>query len=360
MPIYWVDWGKGLDMDTLMVQSTNLPANIEDLTRFVLVGREKMVSVRAEIRAINKLGLGKEVRQQKLDEGQMIADALLDAEVRLGELMREIPKSAGGRPSEKTTDTVVESFKTKSQTVEELGFNIKQAERFETLAKHPEIVAQAKAEAREAGDIVSRSFVLEKIKAKAQQVKTEAVKADIERQREEIASQPLTSPDGLFDVIAIDPPWNYGTQYDAGGRRVGNPYPEMTQSELLSMKVPSADNAIMFLWTTQRFIWDAKELLSAWGFEYRNVIVWDKQSIGMGDLFRMQCEFCLVGIKGKPTIDNNHAHRDIIQEQRREHSRKPDAFYKMVDELCVGRKLDFFSRQQRDGWVTFGNETNKF
>lgn len=346
----------------IITQANNLPTKIEDLSRFVLVGREKMVSVRAEIRAIDKLGLGKEVRQQKLDEGQMIAEALLDAEVRLGELMQDMPKATKGNQytGKMVSDNGVDNQSSKKDALSAIGFNQKQAERFETLAKHPEIVAQAKTEAREADDIVSRSFVLEKIKAKAQQVKTEAVKADIERQREEIASQPLTSPDGLFDVIAIDPPWNYGTQYDAGGRRVGNPYPEMTQSELLNMKVPSADNAIMFLWTTQRFIWDAKELLSAWGFEYRNVIVWDKQSIGMGDLFRMQCEFCLVGIKGKPTIDNNHAHRDIIQEQRREHSRKPDAFYKMVDELCVGRKLDFFSRQQRDGWVTFGNETNKF
>lgn len=343
----------------IIVTNQQLPTKFEDVAQFAVLAQEKLKSVKAEINAIKRLGLARDVYEQKKAEAQELAELTVRAEVKLGEITSNMPTAQGAR-SDLTSLPQGKEVVTKQAALKGANINAKRASHYEAMAAHPEIVEAAITEARENDDIVSRSFVLEKIKAKAQQIKTEAVKADIERQREEIASQPLTPPDGLFDVIAIDPPWNYGTQYDAGGRRVGNPYPEMTQGELLNMKVPSAENAIMFLWTTQRFIWDAKELLNAWGFEYRNVIVWDKQSIGMGDLFRMQCEFCLVGIKGKPTIDNNHAHRDIIQEQRREHSRKPDAFYKMVDELCVGRKLDFFSRQQRDGWVTFGNETNKF
>ncbi|MDD4280369.1 MAG: DNA N-6-adenine-methyltransferase [Candidatus Sumerlaeales bacterium] len=150
----------------IITQASNLPTKIEDLSRFVLVGREKMVSVRAEIRAIDKLGLGKEVRQQKLDEGQMIADALLDAEVRLGELMRDIPKASGGdRKSENFKLSTDERFeKPKEKIIVELGFNHAQAQRFETLAKYPEVVAQAKAEARANDDIVSRSLVLTRIK----------------------------------------------------------------------------------------------------------------------------------------------------------------------------------------------------
>lgn len=111
-----------MDMD-IITQANNLPTKIEDLTRFVLVGREKMVSVRAEIRAIDKLGLGKEVRQQKLDEGQMIADALLDAEVRLGELMQEIPK----QPPEQRflSNSGVTQDKPKEQTLADMGFNKK-------------------------------------------------------------------------------------------------------------------------------------------------------------------------------------------------------------------------------------------
>ena len=191
-------------------------------------------------------------------------------------------------------------------------------------------------------------------------VKNEERKQAIQEQVDEIERGNIVKPDGLFDVIAIDPPWNYGTQFDAGGRRVANPYPEMSQDELKALEIPAKENCVMFLWTTQRFIWDAKELLDTWGFDYRAMLVWDKDKIGMGDFIRMQCEFCLIGIKGKPVFRDNHGIRDIIREPRREHSRKPDGFYELVDSLCVGRKLDFFSRESREGWCSYGNDTERF
>ncbi len=182
----------------------------------------------------------------------------------------------------------------------------------------------------------------------------------IQKIKEDIVANPMKLPEGKFEVIIIDPPWNYGTEYESEGRRVANPYPEMTQEELKNIEIPSSDDSIMFLWTTHRFIFDAKELLNHWNYVYRSMIVWDKVKIGMGDLFRMQCEFCLVGIKGKPVLDNDHNLRDIIYESRREHSRKPESFYTMVNKLCVGRKLDYFSREQRTGFETFGAEDTKF
>lgn len=96
--------------NTLILESCKLPVKIEDLAKFVLVGREKLTSVRAEIRAIDKLNLAEEVRTQKKDEALMLSEALLDAEVRLGELTRALPKSVGGRP-EKTIPTGEVSFK---------------------------------------------------------------------------------------------------------------------------------------------------------------------------------------------------------------------------------------------------------
>ncbi len=205
----------------IITQASSLPTKIEDLSRFVLVGREKMVSVRAEIRAIDKWGLSKEVRQQKLDEGQMIADALLDAEVRLGELMeRELPDARGGdrRSDDFKNDTAVDYEKKKqSEALKEMGFTQKQSERFKTLAKHPEIVAQAKAEAREADDIVSRSFVLAKIKAKEKETRHEqkierkdTSKADASGYKllcADIASGLPEIPDNSVDFIITDPPY---------------------------------------------------------------------------------------------------------------------------------------------------------
>lgn len=338
-------------MNELAIAQNSLPTTIEDLSRFALVGREKIVAVRAEIRAIDKLGLAGEVRQQKLDEAQMISEAVLDAEVKIGALTAQMPKASGARTDIKPTDSGVARLP-KREAIKELGFTTKQVERFEQLAKNPEMVEKAKAEARDNDDIVSRTLVLEKIK----QAKR---KADIEQQIE-VIEKGIEKPEGLFDVIAIDPPWNYGTQFNSSGRRVASPYPEMTQDELKAINIPAAENSVMFLWTTHKFIWDAKELLDAWGFEYRSMLVWNKQKIGMGDLIRMQCEFCLVGMRGKPIFRDNHSIRDIIEEPRREHSRKPEAFYNLVDTLCVGRKLDYFSREQREGWWCYGNDAAKF
>jgi N6-adenosine-specific RNA methylase IME4 len=181
----------------------------------------------------------------------------------------------------------------------------------------------------------------------------------IESQRQAIATGKVQLPPGVFEVVVMDPPWAYGREYDPDGSRVANPYPEMNQEQLQEMQPPFASDCVLFLWTTHQFIWDAGELLRHWGFTYKATLVWDKDRIGMGAWLRMQCEFCLIGTKGKPTW-NNTKHRDIVREARREHSRKPEAFYEIVEDITVGRRLDFFSRQQRPGWETFGNDREKF
>lgn len=142
-----------------------LPTTMDELSKFVLVGREKLVAVRAEIRAIEKVGLAQEVREQKLREAQDISEAVLDAEVRIGELMRDVPKRQGFASN--ICDSGVENAETKSAVIEKTGFTQKQAERFQTLASHPEIVAKAKAEARENDDVVSRTAVLNMIRDSA-------------------------------------------------------------------------------------------------------------------------------------------------------------------------------------------------
>lgn len=159
-------------MNNLTVYQNNLPNTLEDLSKFVLVGREKLTAVRAEIRAINKVQLAEEVREQKKEEAQMLAEALLDAEVRIGDLLKQIPKAQGIRTDiKKPTDTSVVKLETKKETIEKLGFNSKQAERFETLSSNKDIVEQVKAEARENEDIPTRSRVLQLVKEKTKEEK---------------------------------------------------------------------------------------------------------------------------------------------------------------------------------------------
>jgi len=187
----------------------------------------------------------------------------------------------------------------------------------------------------------------------------------IQTQIKDIEKGKLPELEGLFDVISVDPPWPYEgdsknlTSYDSSGRRVANPYPEMSIEQIKAIELPLMNDSIIFLWTTHRFLPDAFSILKEWGMDYKATLVWNKEKIGMGAWFRMQCEFCLVGIKGKPYFENTK-HRDIIIETRREHSRKPDSFFEMVNEITIGRRLEYFSREKRDGWEVFGNDINKF
>ncbi|MBQ6738870.1 MAG: hypothetical protein IJP96_05180 [Synergistaceae bacterium] len=329
-----------------------LPAKFEDVASFTIFTQEKLKSVRAEISAIQRLGLAQEVLQQKIQEAQELAEIKTRAEMKLGELTAAIPTAQGER-NDLTSAPRAQKLLTKSEALQKVNISHQKASQYELMAANPEIVERAIVEARANDDIISRSKVLSMIKA-------ENRKVDIEKQIEEIKQKGVKAPDGLFDVIVMDPPWNYGTEYSATGRRVANPYPEMTQEELKAIKLPAAENCVLFLWTTHKFIRDAFELLDVYGFTYRNMLVWDKQKIGMGNLFRLRCEFCLVATKGKPIFTSIHYIEDVISEPRREHSRKPDAFYSIVNTLCVGRKLDYFSREKREGWEVFGNDTDKF
>ena len=81
--------------------------------------------------------------------------------------------------------------------------------------------------------------------------------------------------------------------------------------------------------------------------------------MGIGYWLRLQCEFCLLGIKGNPIWDLKNI-RDIIREPRREHSRKPESFYNMINNNLVGNKLDYFGREKREGWDIYGAEIKRF
>lgn len=155
----------------IIIQNQNLPNNIEDLAKFVLVGAEKLTAVRAEIRAIDKLQLAKDVKMQKEEEAQMLAEALLDAKTKIGDLLKKIPKAIKGNQytGKMVSDTSVANQKTKKQVIEELGFNKKQAERFETLSSNKDIVEQVKAEARENDDIPTTTRVLQLVKQKSKE-----------------------------------------------------------------------------------------------------------------------------------------------------------------------------------------------
>ena len=222
-------------MTEIISQTNNLPSTLEDLTRFVLIGREKLNAVRAEIRAIDKLELATGVREQKLQEAQEISDALLDAETRIGALTAQFEKQSGGdRKSEKIkiypgdnfdpdngiVDTMLEKAeqlkpKTKAEKIKELGFSNKQVSEFQRMAQHPELVEQAKTEARENDEVVTRKTVIGKIKALAKKEEVAKAEQAIAEQAEEkhkpvlfIGDSIDFAPDEKYDLLLTDPPYS--------------------------------------------------------------------------------------------------------------------------------------------------------
>lgn len=173
-------------MNNLVVQQNNLPDTLEDLSKFVLVAREKLNSVRASIRAIDKLQLAEDVREQKKEEAQMLAEALLDAEVRIGDLLKQIPK-AKNQYDKCNSQHCEKQKETKQEVIRRLGFNKDQANRFETLSSNKEVVEQVKAEARENEDIPTRSRVLQIIKEKSKQ--QEFIESEFKKIENETAIQ---------------------------------------------------------------------------------------------------------------------------------------------------------------------------
>lgn len=336
-----------------------LPTAIEDLSRFVLIGREKLVAVRAEIRAIDKVGVAQGVRAQKLKEAQEISEAVLDAEVKIGELMSATPKAV----NQYARDSGVTS---KTDALKQAGFTgtdekIRQmAHRFETLAAHPEIVEQAKAEARENDDIVSRSLVLEKVKAK----KREELRAQRDSAIQDQIERPKTNnhvdifnTDRKYRVIYADPPWSYNDKQNIevlGGAE--KHYMTMPLDEICKLPIPAEDNAVLFIWVTSPMLEESFKVINAWGFKYKTSFVWDKVAHNMGHYNSVRHEFLLICTKGSCTPDVAKLFDSVVSIERTEHSRKPKEFRDMIDTLYpIGNRLEMFAREAPDGWDVWGN-----
>lgn len=342
-------------MNSLTVRKNNVPAQIEDLTKFVLVGREKLVAVRAEIRAIDKVGLAREVRLQKLEEAQDISEAVLDAEVKIGELMAKLPKQNTHNRAKNRLDSGVAS---KTQIIENAGFSVKQAQRFETLAKNPELVEQAKAEARENDDIVSRSLVLEKVKQKKREEKEE--KRESERRENAIKIEQLQTPleaKGLFQTIVIDPPWDWNDEGDINQfGRTKPDYKTMPVEEIEQLPIAKiADkNCHLYLWVTNRSLPKAFRLVDAWGFRYITCITWVKPSIGVGNYFRGDTEQILFCVKGNQPLKRHDVGTHFLAPRGDRHSAKPEEFYKLVETCSYAPYIDIFGRKSRESWAVWG------
>jgi len=180
-----------------------------------------------------------------------------------------------------------------------------------------------------------------------------------ETRKQEQRAIPL--PIGLFDVIYADPPWSYDNVIPSWGPAVLH-YPTMTIEELCVLAVPSAVDAALFLWVTNPFIREALKVVDAWGFDYKTNLVWIKTELtrpGSGYYIRGRHELLFICTKGSfvPSQFGKSPIGSVIEAPVREHSRKPEEVYGVIESIYPGATyLELFARERRRGWTSWGAE----
>jgi N6-adenosine-specific RNA methylase IME4 len=183
-------------------------------------------------------------------------------------------------------------------------------------------------------------------------------------------------PRNHYGAILADPPWSFKAwSGDALPSRVADAhYKTMSMDDIGALPIGelAAENCALFLWVCWPTLPEAIEIMKGWGFAYKTCgFCWVKgnalplfpedfrDKMGLGYWTRANSEVCLLGTRGKPKRVNADV-RQVIQSPLREHSRKPDETHERIERLIVGPYLELFARQQRPGWDSWGNETEKF
>ena len=161
-----------------------------------------------------------------------------------------------------------------------------------------------------------------------------------------------------YKTILADPPWKYGKGWGWGA---GEYYNLMTLKGLMNLPVNNLaeDNAHLYLWCPNGMLKQGLGLMEAWGFTFKTVITWVKHRSIFGYYFKGQSEQLLFGVKGKLPPQNKHQ-VTIINGKIREHSRKPDEQYAVIEAVSPSPRIELFARQRWKGWDVWGNETAKF
>lgn len=168
----------------------------------------------------------------------------------------------------------------------------------------------------------------------------------------------LIAANKKFACIMADPPWQYGNQ--ATRASTDNHYPTMTIADIraLPVKELAAENAHLHLWTTNGFLFECKELMEAWDFTYKSVMVWCKRQMGIGNYWRVSHEFLLLSVRGKcPFL--NRGQMSWFNSDRTTHSTKPPEARKRIELVSPGPRLELFGRAMSPGWTVWGNQISK-
>jgi len=186
--------------------------------------------------------------------------------------------------------------------------------------------------------------------------------------REPCNPTPLPQVDGGFSTILADPPWRFvnRTGKVAPEHRRLDRYSTMELDEIRSIDVAAvtAPKAHLYLWVPNALLPEGLRVMDAWGFRYVSNIVWAKRrkdggpdGRGVGFYFRNVTELLLFGVKGSMrTLAPARSQVNMIETRKREHSRKPDEQYDLIEACSPGPYLELFARYPQEGWMVWGDE----
>lgn len=174
-----------------------------------------------------------------------------------------------------------------------------------------------------------------------------------------------------FGTILADPPWRFinRTGKVAPEHKRLARYETMQTTEIATMPIGDlADNpAHLYLWVPNALLPEGLQVMKAWGFDYKSNIIWHKirkdggsDGRGVGFYFRNVTEVLLFGTRGKGarTLAPGRSQVNMLQTRKREHSRKPDEQYELIEKCSRGPFLELFARGTRPGWTYWGNQAN--
>jgi len=174
-----------------------------------------------------------------------------------------------------------------------------------------------------------------------------------------------------FRTIMVDPPWRFqnSTGKVAPEHKRLSRYGTMTLADITNLPVGSIaeSTAHLYLWVPNALLPEGLAVLKAWGFSYKSNLVWHKirkdggsDGRGVGFYFRNVTELILFGVRGKNvrTLAPGRSQVNMIQTRKREHSRKPDEQYDLIEACSPGPFIELFGRGTRSGWATWGNQAS--
>ncbi len=179
---------------------------------------------------------------------------------------------------------------------------------------------------------------------------------------------PLPVADGGWKTVLADPPWRFANRTGkvAPEHRRLDRYDTLTLADICALPVGdvAADQAHLYLWVPNALLPEGLQVLQSWGFRYVSNLVWAKRrkdggpdGRGVGFYFRNVTELVLFGVRGSMrTLPPGRRQVNMIETRKREHSRKPDEAYEIIEACSPGPYLELFARYPQDGWSVWGDE----